>query len=170
MASSGVTSSSSSSSLGAAEEAGDGRESIGALSSIGDAKSTKQARTYAMKNFVKFLVYQRDHWEGKCKDWPILAEDLTSEQANDQRLFERYAYWNVHECTKAGGGDLALGSMVDYVRSMGQQLMQLFGDDSARNILSRLSSNNNWLSGITANMISKVAERAFAEGSEVRER
>ena len=168
MASSGVTSSSSS--LGAAEEAGDGRESIGALSSIGDTKSTKQARTYAMKNFVKFLVYQRDHWEGKYKDWPIVAKDLTSEQANDQRLFERYAYWNVNECTKAGGGDLALGSMVDYVRSMGQQLMQLFGDDSARNLLSRLFTSNNWLSGITANMISKVAERAFAEGSEVRER
>jgi hypothetical protein len=40
--------------------------------------------------------------------------------------------------------------------------MQLFGDDSARNLLSQLFTSNNWLSGITANMILKVAERAFA--------
>jgi hypothetical protein len=62
------------------------RESICALSSIGETKSAKQARPCSMKNFVKYLVCQRGHWEGKYKDWQIVAKDLTSEQVNNQRL------------------------------------------------------------------------------------
>ncbi len=141
--------------------AASGAASMGSILSIGTAASTLDGRDSARKNFAEFLVDQNII----DRSWPATFEGLTEVQANDVTLYERYAYWLTYEKESLRGAAFALGTRKDYVRSAGQQLAQRFSKPG--NNLSKLDTQNNWMSKIVLNLLRLAIQRAADEGESV---
>jgi len=105
-----------------------------------------------------FLEYQRIHPEHR--DWPATMAGLTEVQANDKEMFERFSYYLVYHT------ELKYGTVKDYLRSIGQQLLDMFPNTAGSN-LSYLNGKNNWLSKIVIATSAMFVEKAIAEGGSV---
>ena len=150
---------------------GRARARMASLPSIvhrGGAKATDVGRRSAKAAFDNFLAYQRSHAE--YAQWPGKMDDLTEEQANDKSLFERFAHWLVYH-SKGRGLDTSLkpGTIRDYIRGVGQQLMDVHGKTPGSS-LSFLGGPNNWLSGIVNAVEVLFVQKAMAEGGNVSRR
>lgn len=143
---------------------------LGYIPGYGIKKSTTTAKSSARGNFNEFLGYLRSSRQDEYGEMGTTMEELTMEQANSVALFERYAYWLVYKFkTNRGDGTSggADGTCVNYIRSAGQQLMELHPGSGSP--LADLSlPGNNFLSKIVGAMSSCMVDMHAQAGTAVR--
>jgi len=62
---------------------------MGSILSVGMSQSSMNSNKSARTSFEKFLVDQNDY----DSDWPTTMAELSEEQANDTKMYERFAFW-----------------------------------------------------------------------------
>lgn len=113
---------------------------MGSILSVGMSQSSMNSNKSARTSFEKFLVDQND-----CdSDWPTTMAELSEEQANDTKMYERFAFWLTYSTDSQRGESYVLGTNKVYVRMAAQQMKQLHNKPGSN--LGALDSMNNWLS------------------------
>ena len=75
-------------------------DSMGAIPAQGIAQRTVESQVLIKNIFAFFLSHQSE----ADSSWPADMNDITSMQANDQTLYERYAYYLTCTCESSRGG------------------------------------------------------------------
>ena len=106
------------------EGGNNGAVAMGSIPARGISQKTIEGQVNNKKNFCIFLVYQN----GKDSYWPADIHELTSVHANDQALYERYAYYLTFTCQNSRCGAYLLGTIKNLVRGSAQLMKQIFNE------------------------------------------
>lgn len=142
---------------------GGGSSSMGVVAARGDSKSTNNGRESFKNAFGGFLQYQN-----QCDpSWPDAIEALTERQANDQGLYERYAFYLINDCVSSHGKPYALGTVKDYVRGAAQLMASDYGHSKLGNSLSKLEIQPSWMTRLVDNIVRVMSQKAYDNGENV---
>ena len=90
-------------------------EKMPTISSVGQAASTIAGRNAAVISFNDFLALQN----AADSSWASTYDGLTSEQANDVSLYERYARHMTFSAQNSSGSAYEAGTIKNYLRGAG---------------------------------------------------
>ena len=92
-----------------------GAEKMPTISSVGQAASIIAGRNAAVISFNDFLALQN----AADSSWASTYDGLTSEQANDVSLYERYAHHMTFSAQNSSGSAYEAGTIKNYLRGAG---------------------------------------------------
>lgn len=142
---------------------GGAEDSLGSIASRGSSSSTEAGRATKENVLNNFLVQQQQSDE--FADWPTTAAGLAEEQANDVRLWERFAYYLTY--LKAGATwAFMLGTVISYLRGAAHIVASTHAKPG--NNLAKIEAKNSWLSKIGLNIERIAMDRSLESGVPVR--
>jgi integrase len=143
------------------DSGGSGVDGMEAIPSFGNAKSTQNSNLSAERNFELFLTYQNE----VDPSWPTQILGISEDQANDVKVYERYARWLTFDFESNRKLSPVFGTIKEYVRHIGHYFARRFPTAGTR--LRLLDGINSWMTILIDNIKRILAQEAFEDGTKV---